>query len=193
MQVGGEETDEAKAATKLQALQRSKQVRKVKQQEAESAAKMQAARRGYAARKQRAEMGASASKVQAGFRGKAARKARREEKMAATRVQAMTRGKKTRETANKVDVKKLFESIDTDGSGTLSRKELANKLKKDDELETLLGLKGAKRIGKHFMRIQKELEGLDGDGDANLTFDEFAKLFSYVSPPSGPLPDVSEG
>ena len=39
-------------------------------------------------------------------------------------------GKMTRD-----DAKKLFDSMDTDGSGTISRKELAAKLKADDDLE----------------------------------------------------------
>ena len=69
--------------------------------------------------------------------------------------------------------------------------ELAAKLKADDELEKLLGLKGAKRIGKHFIRVQKELEALDTDGDAKITFKEFAKLLEYVKPPQEPLAPVT--
>ena len=85
------------------------------------------------------------------------------------------------------------ERLGGDGSGTISRKELAAKLKADDELEKLLGLKGAKRIGKHFLRVQKELEALDTDGDAKITFKEFAKLLEYVKPPQEPLAPVTEG
>ena len=168
---GAETNDEERAAIKLQALQRSKAVKRQQKEERASAAKMQAARRGQAARR-----------------------ARREEKAAATKVQAMTRGKKTREgKMTRDDAKKLFDSMDTDGSGTISRKELATKLKADDDLEKLLGLKGAKRIGKHFLRVQKELEALDTDGDAKITFKEFAKLLEYVKPPQEPLAPVTEG
>ena len=168
---GAETNDEERAAIKLQALQRSKAVKRQQKEERASAAKMQAARRGQAARR-----------------------ARREEKAAATKVQAMTRGKKTREgKMTRDDAKKLFDSMDTDGSGTISRKELAAKLKADDDLEKLLGLKGAKRIGKHFIRVQKELEALDTDGDAKITFKEFAKLLEYVKPPQEPLAPVTEG
>ena len=60
-------------------------------------------------------------------------------------------------------------------------------------LRQLLGLKGAKRIGKHFIRVQKELEALDTDGDAKITFKEFAKLLEYVKPPQEPLAPVTEG
>ena len=70
---------------------------------------------------------------------------------------------------------------------------LSAKLKADDDLEKLLGLKGAKRIGKHFIRVQKELEALDTDGDAKITFKEFAKLLEYVKPPQEPLAPVTEG
>ena len=62
----------------------------------------------------------------------------------------------------------------------------------DDDLEKLLGLKGAKRSGKHFIRVQKELEALDTDGDAKITFKEFAKRLEYVKPPQEPLAPVAQ-
>ena len=67
-------------------------------------------------------------------------------------------------------LKSLFESIDTDGSGTLSRGELKAKLEADDELPNLLGLAG----GESWSIVTQ----LDADGDGEITWLEFERMIT---------------
>ena len=62
----------------------------------------------------------------------------------------------------------LFTGIDVDGNGTLSREELASKLRADTELQQLL--EGAGKAS-HYV-----FEQLDSDGDGAITAEEFVQL-----------------
>lgn len=65
-------------------------------------------------------------------------------------------------------LKAVFEAIDTDSSGTLSRSELKAKLDADDELPRILGF-----VGGETWSI---LTQLDGDGDDEITWLEFEQM-----------------
>ena len=65
--------------------------------------------------------------------------------------------------STKARIHALFESMDTDGSGQISRKELAAKLRADGEFEALLGIADATSIPQ---RADGELEALLGIADA---------------------------
>jgi len=67
-------------------------------------------------------------------------------------------------------LKTVFESIDNDSSGTLSKAELKSKLAADDELQQLLGLAG----GETWSIITQ----LDGDGDGEITWMEFEQMIT---------------
>jgi len=69
----------------------------------------------------------------------------------------------------------IFESIDIDGSGAISRKELAAKLRADGELEALLGVADATTIPQvmRVMRMLDQTKELDADGDSYVSYDEF--------------------
>ena len=77
--------------------------------------------------------------------------------------------------AAKAKIRGLFESIDTDVSGSISRKELAAKLRADGELEALLGVADATSIPQvvRVMRLLDHTKELDADGDQYITYDEF--------------------
>ena len=77
--------------------------------------------------------------------------------------------------ATKARIHALFESMDTDGSGQISRKELAAKLRADGEFEALLGIADATSIPQvvRVMRMLEETGELDQDGDAHITREEF--------------------
>lgn len=66
-------------------------------------------------------------------------------------------------------LKTLFESIDKDGSGTISKAELDKKMKEDSQLQTLLEAAGGD--GSMFV-----LEQLDLDGDGEVTWMEFEAM-----------------
>lgn len=68
----------------------------------------------------------------------------------------------------------VFESIDVDSSGSISKNELMAKLKKDNELQTLLQAAGGD--GSTFV-----LEQLDIDGDGEITWMEFEEMLGDVS------------
>ena len=74
-------------------------------------------------------------------------------------------------------VRALFDSMDTDGSGTISRKELAAKLRADGELEALLGIADATSSPQvmRVMRMLDQTKELDADGDQYVTYDEFER------------------
>ena len=65
-------------------------------------------------------------------------------------------------------VARLFGEIDADGDGVLSREEVADKLRTDDELQALMEMGGK---GAHYI-----FEQLDTDGDANIDLEEFLKI-----------------
>ena len=65
-------------------------------------------------------------------------------------------------------LRQLFTDIDADGNGTVSREELAAKLRADTEIEELLADAGN---GSHYV-----FEQLDTDGDGIIDVDEFVKL-----------------
>ena len=77
--------------------------------------------------------------------------------------------------STKARIHALFESMDTDGSGQISRKELAAKLRADGEFEALLGIADATSIPQVFraMRILEETGELDQDSDSHITREEF--------------------
>ena len=64
--------------------------------------------------------------------------------------------------------KRLFKEIDADGDETISRDEIAAKLRTDDELQALMV-----RAGKAAAYI---FEQLDTDGDGSITLDEFLRI-----------------
>lgn len=64
-------------------------------------------------------------------------------------------------------LKEVFDSIDVDGSGSISKNELKAKLAKDNELQTLLEASGGD--GNWYV-----LEQLDVDGDGEVTWMEYA-------------------
>ena len=66
-------------------------------------------------------------------------------------------------------LKAVFDSIDTDGSGSISKEELKKKLETDTELQTLLANAGGD--GSFFV-----LEQLDLDGDGEVTWMEFEAM-----------------
>jgi len=66
-------------------------------------------------------------------------------------------------------LQKVFESIDVDGSGEISKRELEEKLKQDTELQGLLEASGGS--GDYFV-----LEQLDLDGDGSVTWAEFESM-----------------
>ena len=66
-------------------------------------------------------------------------------------------------------LKELFESIDTDGSGSITKEELKAKLDADTELQSLLERVGAD--GQYLV-----LEQLDLDGDGEITWMEFEAM-----------------
>lgn len=68
----------------------------------------------------------------------------------------------------------VFESIDTDGSGSISKAELAQKLQDDNELQTLLEAAGGD--GSWYV-----LEQLDQDGDGEVTWTEFEAMLGEGS------------
>ena len=77
----------------------------------------------------------------------------------------------------------LFESMDTDGSGEISRKELAAKLRADGQIESLLGIADASTVPEvvHVMRILDQM-GTDQDGDTYITREELQTMHSYITP-----------
>jgi len=66
-------------------------------------------------------------------------------------------------------LKQVFESMDTDDSGTISQAELSKKLAQDDELKQLLEAAGGS--GDWYV-----LEQLDTDGDGEVTWQEFESM-----------------
>ena len=66
-------------------------------------------------------------------------------------------------------LKSVFDSIDTDGSGTISQAELKKKLAIDTELQGLLEAAGGS--GDWYV-----LEQLDMDGDGVVTWTEFESM-----------------
>ena len=66
-------------------------------------------------------------------------------------------------------LKNIFESMDKDGSGTITKDELKTKLDGDSELQTLLEAAGGD--GSMFV-----LEQLDLDGDGEVTWMEFEAM-----------------
>ena len=68
----------------------------------------------------------------------------------------------------------LFESMDTDGSGEISRKELAAKLRADGELEALLGVADATTIPQvvRVVRMLEQTGEIDRDRDSFITCEE---------------------
>ena len=83
----------------------------------------------------------------------------------------------------KARVDALFESMDTDGSGEISRKELAAKLRADGQIESLLGIADASTVPEvvHVMRILDKM-GTDQDGDTYITREELQTMHSYITP-----------
>ena len=83
----------------------------------------------------------------------------------------------------KARVDALFESMDTDGSGEISRKELAAKLRADGQIESLLGIADASTVPEvvHVMRILDQM-GTDQDGDTYITREELQTMHSYITP-----------
>ena len=77
----------------------------------------------------------------------------------------------------------LFDSMDTDGSGEISRKELAAKLRADGQIESLLGIADASTVPEvvHVMRILDQM-GTDQDGDTYITREELQTMHSYITP-----------
>ena len=76
--------------------------------------------------------------------------------------------------AMKARIHALFDSIDTDGSFQISRKELAAKLRADGELEALLGF--ADTSIPQVVRVMRMLEDtgeIDQDVNSHITRDEF--------------------
>eukprot|EP00900_Chrysochromulina_parva_P014015 jgi/Chrpa1/22614/Chrysochromulina_OHIO_Genome00010645-RA len=139
------------------------------------------------------EQGAAATKLQAVHRGRCDRQLLREQADAATKLQAVHRGKSARRngvarSASQPEptrliadrVRKLFDAIDMDGSGTIDRLELAIKLKRDAELEGILGLADAKGF-QGVVQLLRQLEEdrlLDLDGDTKISFAEFERAVS---------------
>jgi len=76
--------------------------------------------------------------------------------------------------------RKIFDAVDTDGSGTITRAEFTAKLKADSELEELLGMKDIEGKGlKGAMQMGKLLKAIDSDDsplgqDGMLTWEEFS-------------------
>ena len=70
----------------------------------------------------------------------------------------------------KASVDALFESMATDGSGKISRKELATKLRADGQIKSLLGIADASTVPEvlHVMRILEKM-GTDQNGDTYIT------------------------
>ena len=66
-------------------------------------------------------------------------------------------------------LKSVFESMDQDGNGELSKSELSTKLQQDTELQGLLEKAGGD--GKHYV-----LEQLDLDGDGTVSWQEFEAM-----------------
>ena len=77
--------------------------------------------------------------------------------------------------AMKARIHALFDSIDTDGSFQISRKELAAKLRADGELEALLGFADATSIPQmvRVMRMLEDTGEIDQDVNSHITRDEF--------------------
>jgi len=75
----------------------------------------------------------------------------------------------------KAQIRAVFSSTDTDGDGTISRKELAAKLKADGEIEAILGIADATTIPQvvRAMRMLDQSGELDPDGDSQITYAEF--------------------
>jgi len=72
----------------------------------------------------------------------------------------------------KVYLKGMFKSYDTDGSGYVSRKELAKIMDIDDESDDEFSV-FTKQI------LDKVLQDNDADGDGKLSFDEFCAYIGY--------------
>ena len=72
--------------------------------------------------------------------------------------------------AEEATLRSLFASIDADGSGTVSIKELKIKLAATDEVEELFLKAGGKNIGTSYIMKQ-----LDEDKSGNITYDEFVE------------------
>jgi hypothetical protein len=72
-------------------------------------------------------------------------------------------------------IRALFDSIDTDGSFQISRKELAAKLRADGELEALLGFADATSIPQmvRVMRMLEDTGEIDQDVKSHITREEF--------------------
>ena len=79
-------------------------------------------------------------------------------------------------------VRRLFEEMDTDGDGALSRAEGAQKLQDDTELQAIM-----ESVGKTSQYI---FEQLDTDGDGDLTEDEFLRI---LDPPEDMMEEVEIG
>jgi hypothetical protein len=81
----------------------------------------------------------------------------------------------------KARVYALFESKATDGSGEISRKELATKLRAGGQIESLLGIADGSTIPEvlHVMRILKKME-TDQYGDTTISPQELQAMHSAV-------------
>ena len=77
---------------------------------------------------------------------------------------------------------KLFESVDTAGSGFISRKELAAKVNAAGELEALMDIADTLDMRAAFNTLQ-QLHPLALEGDGTLSRDEFDALLEKATPP----------
>ena len=96
---------------------------------------------------------------------------------------AATASPKEARKAAATPLRAIFDSIDVDGSGTVSQAELRKKLGSDDEVQKLLTAAGGD--GKSHV-----WEQLDDDGDGKITWAEFE---GWLSPDVGAFVDAVAG
>jgi Ca2+-binding EF-hand superfamily protein len=83
-------------------------------------------------------------------------------------------------------LKAIFDRVDTDGSGAISAQEALAALRDDDDFAEVLGVEGRSRDD-----VLAAIEGMDTDGDDNVSWEEFRRA-ALGEDPEPSEPEASE-
>ena len=165
------------AAVRMQASARRHAAQVMRGEQAKAATSLQAVQRSRNVRKQIAAENAAAAKVQAGIRGRAVRRAAVTRDDAEGEEAAADDQDNLDDMAAEADMaapmlaraRAIFDQLDADGMGTLSKAELKAGLLADPDLQSLLG------------DADSALAMMDLDGDGEISWMEFEMMFSSSS------------